>query len=110
MKLLLRRELAMEELEVEVFLALLKGQNATSSEIMEQLNLTNEEFIKIAKDLESKGMIIELHMNEFRALHPRFAIVNRYRKMCVSNKIEFKKNPRIDQLAVQVEKYQESTE
>lgn len=107
-KSLLRRELAMEEQEVEVFLALLRVEKSTSAEITEYINLSNDEVIEIAKVLESKGMIIEVNKNEFRALHPRFAIVNRYRKICVSNNVEFKKNLKIDQLAVLVEKYQNS--
>ena len=107
-KSLLRRELLMEEKEIEVFLALLKAEKSTTPEITKYINLSNDELVKIAKGLESKGMIIELNMNEFRALHPRFAIVNRYRKICVSNNLEFKKNPKIDQLAVLVEKYQSS--
>jgi sugar-specific transcriptional regulator TrmB len=108
-KSLLRKELVMEEQEVEVFLALVKTEKSNSAEISKYINLSNDLFIEIAKLLESKGMIIEVNKNEFRALHPRFAIVNRYRKICVSNNVEFKKNLKIDQLAVLVEKYQNST-
>lgn len=98
----------MEEPEVEVFLALLKIEKSTSKEIENFTNKSKEEIIEIAKRLESKGMIIEVNRNEFRALHPRFAVVNRYRKLCASKNIEFKKNLKIDQLAVIIEKYQDS--
>ena len=98
----------MDEQEVEIFLVLLKAEKSNSAEIRKYINLSNDKVIEIAKALESKGMIIEVNKNEFRALHPRFAIVNRYRKICVSNNIEFKKNLKIDQLAVLVEKYQNS--
>lgn len=107
-KSLLIKELAMKEKEVEVFLALLKAEKSSSLEIMKYIDLSNEELIDIARSLESKGMIIEVNKNEFRALHPRFAIVNRYRRICASNNLEFKKNLKIDQLAVMVEKYQGS--
>ena len=98
----------MEESEVEVFLALLKIEKSTSKEIENFTNKSKDEIIEIAKRLESKGMIIEVNRNEFRALHPRFAVVNRYRKLCASKNIEFKKNLKIDQLAVIIEKYQDS--
>lgn len=98
----------MEEPEVEVFLALLKIEKNTSKEIVNFTKKSKDEIIEIARSLESKGMIIEVNKNEFRALHPRFAIVNRYRKICLENNIEFKKNLKIDQLAVIVEKYQDS--
>ena len=98
----------MEESEVEVFLALLKIEKSTSKEIENFTNKSKDEIIEIAKRLESKGMVIEVNRNEFRALHPRFAVVNRYRKLCASKNIEFKKNLKIDQLAVIIEKYQNS--
>lgn len=98
----------MEEAEVEVFLALLKIEKSTSKEIVNFTNKSKEEIIEVARGLESKGMIIEVNKNEFRALHPRFAVVNRYRQICVDNNIEFKKNLKIDQLAVITEKYQDS--
>lgn len=98
----------MEESEVEVFLALVKIEKSTSKEIENFTNKAKDEIIEIAKRLESKGMVIEVNRNEFRALHPRFAVVNRYRKLCASKNIEFKKNLKIDQLAVIIEKYQNS--
>jgi sugar-specific transcriptional regulator TrmB len=98
----------MEESEVEVFLALVKIEKSTSKEIENLTNKSKDEIIEIAKRLESKGMVIEVNRNEFRALHPRFAVVNRYRKLCASKNIEFKKNLKIDQLAVIIEKYQDS--
>ena len=107
-KSLLKKELVMEEPEVEVFLALLKIEKNTSKEIVNFTKKSKDEIIEIARSLESKAMIIEVNKNEFRALHPRFAIVNRYRKICLENNIEFKKNLKIDQLAVIVEKYQDS--
>jgi len=104
----LKNELLMEESEVEVFLALVKIEKSTSKEIENFTNKSKDEIIEIAKRLESKGMVIEVNRNEFRALHPRFAVVNRYRKLCASKNIEFKKNLKIDQLAVIIEKYQNS--
>ncbi len=107
-KSLLKKELMMEEPEVEVFLALLKVEKSTSMEIINFTNKSSTEIVEISKRLESKGMVIEVNKNEFRALHPRFAIVNRYRKICIFNNVEFKKNLKIDQLAVLIEKYQDS--
>jgi sugar-specific transcriptional regulator TrmB len=102
------KELEMNELEVAVFLALIKAENSNPKEIQNSLNKSNSEIIEISKALELKGMVIEINKNEFRALHPRFAVVNRYRKICEANNREFKKNLKIDQLAIMVEKYQNS--
>lgn len=64
------------------------------------------EILEISMELERKGMIIEITPRVFRSLHPRFAVVNRYRKVCEIKNIPFKKNVKIDNLAIMVEKYQ----
>ncbi len=105
-KILLMEELQINNLETDIFLALMKSEKTTSFGMQEYLNLAPDQIIEIAKSLESKGMVIEINKNEFRALHPRFAIVNRYRRICQENNIEFKKNTKIDNLGIMLENYQ----
>ena len=105
-KILLMEELQINNLETDIFLALMKSEKTTSFGMQENLNLAPDQIIQIAKSLESKGMVIEINKNEFRALHPRFAIVNRYRRICQENNIEFKKNTKIDNLGIMLENYQ----
>jgi len=105
-KILLMEELQINNLETDIFLALMKSEKTTSFGMQENLNLAPDQIIEIAKSLESKGMVIEINKNEFRALHPRFAIVNRYRRICQENNIEFKKNTKIDNLGIMLENYQ----
>jgi len=105
-KTLLKEQLQMNELETNIFLALMKSEKTTSPGFQENINLTVDQIIETSKSLEKKGMIIEIDKNEFRALHPRFAIVNRYRRICQANNILFKKNTLIDNLGRMLEKYQ----
>ena len=105
-KTLLKEQLQMNELETDIFLALMKSEKTTSRGFQEKTNLTVDQIIEISKGLENKGMVIEINKNEFRALHPRFAIVNRYRRICQSNNILFKKNTLIDNLGIMLENYQ----
>jgi sugar-specific transcriptional regulator TrmB len=105
-RILLMEELQINDLETDIFLALMKSEKTTSFGFQENLNLAPNQIIEIAKSLESKGMVIEINKNEFRALHPRFAIVNRYRRICQENNIEFKKNTKIDNLGIMLENYQ----
>jgi hypothetical protein len=49
-------------------------------------------------------MIIEYSVNLYETFHPRFAIINRYKKICLENNIVFKKNLLIDNLAIVLEK------
>ena len=105
-KTLLKEQLQMNELETDIFLALMKSEKTTSRVFQEKTNLTVDQIIEISKGLENKGMVIEINKNEFRALHPRFAIVNRYRRICQANNILFKKNTLIDNLGIMLENYQ----
>ncbi len=105
-KTLLKEQLQMNELETDIFLALMKSEKTTSLGFQENTNLTVDQIIEISKSLEKKGMVIEINKNEFRALHPRFAIVNRYRRICQANNILFKKNTLIDNLGIMLENYQ----
>ena len=97
-KILLIEQLQMNELETNIFLALMKSEKTTSPGFQENTNLAAPQIIEISKSLEKKGMVIEVNKNEFRALHPRFAIVNRYRRICQANNILFKKNTLIDKI------------
>jgi len=105
-KTLLKEQLQMNELETDIFLALMKSEKTTSRGFQEKTNLTVDQIIEISKGLENKGMVIEINKNEFRAMHPRFAIVNRYRRICQANNILFKKNTLIDNLGIMLENYQ----
>jgi len=105
-KILLIEQLQMDKLEADIFLALMKSEKTTSLGFQEKTNLAVDKIIEISKSLEKKGMVIEINKNEFRALHPRFAIVNRYRRICQANNILFKKNTLIDNLGIMLENYQ----
>jgi hypothetical protein len=84
----------------------MKLEKTTSHGFQENTKLESDQIIEISKGLEKKGMVIEINENEFRALHPRFAIVNRYRRICQVNNILFKKNTKIDNLGIMLENYQ----
>lgn len=101
--------LKLTEQEAEIFLALMKTDDKTTKEIKKYTNMNEESIFQNARNLEQKGMIIEMN-KEFKALHPRFAIVNRYRRLCHEYTIEFKKNIQIDNLGIMIEKYSNNVE
>jgi hypothetical protein len=49
-------------------------------------------------------MIINISQLEYEALHPRFAISNRYRRRCQEDNIQFKKNLLIDNIGIILER------
>lgn len=100
-------DLELSEEEAEIFLALIKEEKTSSTNFIKHFDGNAEKMIENCKKLEQKGMIIELNENEFQALHPRFAIVNRYRRLCAEKNIQFKKNIKIDNIGIMLENYQD---
>ncbi len=100
-------DLELSEEEAEIFLALIKEEKTSSANFIKHFGWKAEKMIENCKKLEQKGMIIELNENEFQALHPRFAIVNRYRRLCAEKNIQFKKNIKIDNIGIMLENYQD---
>jgi sugar-specific transcriptional regulator TrmB len=85
-------ELKISEDEAKVYIAIVKKGK------MEQRALS------AAKLLVNRGMVIEITKTEFESLHPRFAITNRYRRRCEEEHIPFKRNVKIDNIGIVLEK------
>ncbi len=66
-KRLLTEQLQMNELETDIFLALMKSEKTTSLGFQENTNLAIDQIIKVSKSLEKKGMVIEINKNEFQS-------------------------------------------
>jgi hypothetical protein len=94
----LTSELKLSQEESRAFLFIVKNGKKHTEKIAETLKLSEEEAGKAAKSLVEKGMIINISLSEYESLHPRFAISNRYRRLCEESHIAFKKNPLIDNI------------
>ncbi|MDQ4073925.1 MAG: hypothetical protein M3162_06425 [Thermoproteota archaeon] len=101
-------DLELSEKEAELFLALMKQEKTSSKDFKKYFNYPDEEIIENSKKLEQKGMVIEIEKSQYRSLHPRFAVVNRYKRLCEEKNEPFKKNVKIDNIGVMLEKFQNS--
>ena len=75
----------------------------TSKEIAEKLGITENMANENSNQLIQLGGLIDYTETEFEALHPRFASVNMYRKMCERENLEFKKNKLVDNIGISLE-------
>jgi sugar-specific transcriptional regulator TrmB len=100
----LTSELKLSQEESKAFLFIVKNGRKHSEKIAETLKFSEEEASKVAKSLVEKGMIINISQSEYESLHPRFAISNRYRRLCEENNIPFKKNLLIDNIGIVLER------
>jgi sugar-specific transcriptional regulator TrmB len=98
-------ELKISEDEAKVYIAIVKTGKMDPTKISIALGWSDEQrALAVAKSLVNRGMVIEITDTEFESLHPRFAITNRYRRRCEEEGIPFKKNLKIDNIGIALER------
>lgn len=98
-----KNELQLSDLEIKIFLLIISRGRLELQHISLELNLDSLTCQEIIESLIEKNMVIEYSSNLFETFHPRFAIINRYKRMCLQKDIPWKKNSIIDNLAIMLE-------
>ena len=105
MEQVITSELKISEDEAKVYIAIVKTGKMDPTKISIALDWRDEQrALAVAKSLVNRGMVIEITKTEFESLHPRFAITNRYRRRCEEERIPFKKNLKIDNIGIALER------
>jgi sugar-specific transcriptional regulator TrmB len=98
-------ELKISEDEAKVFIVIVKKGKMNPAKISSALGWNDEQrAFAAAKSLVNRGMVIEITKTEFESLHPRFAITNRYRRRCEEERMSFKRNLKIDNIGIVLER------
>ncbi|MDE1830170.1 MAG: hypothetical protein KGI25_07590 [Thaumarchaeota archaeon] len=97
-------ELKLTPMQAKVFVLVAKNGKKTSDDIAQSLGISNTQALEIAKSLVDLGGFIDITKTEFESMHPRFAVVNMYRRMCLRENIPFKKNLLVDNISIVLEK------
>ena len=101
----LRSVLGLNLDEAQLFLLIVCSGKMSVSKIAETCNWSIDQAVQCSRMLAEKGMFIEIKADEFESLHPRFALSNRYNRRCSELGIEYRRNDRVDSLAIYLEKY-----
>ena len=97
-------EIKLTSLQAQIFLLInIEGQ-MTFKKIADKLNISQDESMKISRELINLGAFIDITETEVEAMHPRFTAVNMYRKMCERENLEFKRNKIVDNIGVVLER------
>lgn len=96
-------EVKLSPVEAKVFLLVTLSGKMSVDKIASELKLDIQDAVSTAKKLVSLGGFIDMSETEYEAMHPRFTAVNMYRKMCLRENIEFKKNLIVDNIGVALE-------
>jgi len=96
-------EVRLNPLQAKVFVLIIKKGKMTAEAIAKNLDISTEEALDTAKKLIDLGGFIDITKTEFESTHPRFAVVNMYRRMCQRENIPFKKNLLVDNISIVLE-------
>jgi predicted transcriptional regulator len=96
-------DLQLSNLETKIFLLIISRGMLKIDQISIELNLDKSQCTEIIDSLINKNMIIKYSKNLFESFHPRFAIINRYKRLCLEKNMPWKKNSLIDNLAIILE-------
>ena len=97
-------ELKLSPLQAKVFVFIIKNGKMSSNNIAKHLGIAESDAYHAAKSLVDLGGFIDITKTEFESTHPRFAVVNIYRRMCLRENIPFKKNLLVDNISIVLEK------
>ncbi|QDI89277.1 hypothetical protein Nisw_06945 [Candidatus Nitrosopumilus sp. SW] len=97
-------EIHLNPIQARVYLLVTCYGKMTPQIISEKLKISFDDAQTAAKDLMNLGAFIDISETEFEAMHPRFTVVNMYRRMCQRENIEFKRNKIVDSIGVVLEK------
>lgn len=97
-------ELKLSPLQAKVFVLVINKGKMSAQNIAQHLGISESEALDVAKSLVEFGGFIDITKTEFESTHPRFAVVNMYRRMCLRENIPFKKNLLVDNMSIILEK------
>ena len=97
-------EIRLTPIQAKIFLLVVTDGKMNAEKISKSLEISTDDALDNSKKLMDLGAFIDMPDNEFEAMHPRFTVVNMYRKMCEREKIVFKKNLTVDNIGVVLEK------
>ena len=96
-------EIRLSQIQAKIFLQIVMDGKMNSKEIAKKLEITEKMASETSNQLIQLGGLIDYTETEFEALHPRFASVNMYRRMCERENLEFKKNNLVDNIGIALE-------
>jgi predicted transcriptional regulator len=100
----LASELKLSPLQAKVFVFVIKNGKQSAENLAQSLDISNSKAYEVAENLVDLGGFIDITKTEFESTHPRFAVVNMYRRMCMRENIPFKKNLLVDNISIVLEK------
>ena len=97
-------ELGLSPIQEKMFVLVVKNGKMSAETMAKKLEISDSVALETAQSLVALGSFIDITITEFESTHPRFAVVNMYRRKCQRENIQFKKNTLVDNIATVLEK------
>ena len=97
-------ELRLSPVQAKMFVLVIKNGKMSAETMAKKLEISDSVALETAQSLVALGSLIDITTTEFESTHPRFAVVNMYRRMCQKENIQFKKNTLVDNISIVLEK------
>ncbi|MGB6463031.1 MAG: helix-turn-helix domain-containing protein [Nitrosotalea sp.] len=97
-------ELRLSPIQAKVFVLVVTEGKKSAKDVAQSLSISDSQAFEVTKSLVDLGGFIDITKTEFESMHPRFAVVNMYRRMCLRENIHFKKNLLVDNISIVLEK------
>ena len=94
--------LRLSDVQARVFLYVTSSGPSGAAEAAGRLGVDAGDALEACRFLEGLGGLIEVS-GRYRAMHPRFAVVNMYRRACQRAGAEFGRNNEVDALGAALE-------
>jgi len=100
-------EIRLQPLESKMYLLVTMQGMMTAEDAAARLGISEQESKTLCEGMRSFGAFIDIGA-KYEAMHPRFAVVNMYRRMCEREGLQFGRNRTVDNIGVVLERYYES--
>ena len=100
-------EIGLDEMHARVFLHVTANGASTVPEIATNLGIGKDDAQHAVESLMRLGAFIDMPGSSYEAMHPRFTVVNMYRRRCESTGAAFGRNKTVDSIGAALERHYE---
>ena len=101
---ILSREIGLEEIRSRMYVLIATHGAMDAAGLAGELGVSEAEALEAARALVALGGLIDYGNGRFESMHPRFSIVNMYRKASIARGQEPPRNKSIDNAGAALEK------
>ena len=89
-------EVGLEKIHAKVFLHITTNGKSTVAKVASDLGITKNDALQAIESLMKLGALIDMPEGAYEAMHPRFTIVNMYKRKCEREGAKFGMNKTVD--------------